>query len=105
MHELQGIVVPTVKEAQHLVQSQQYELHGLRAPNYTTSTQNPSTQILFILRKQRTDRPQWYPIKEIIDQCTSIGFQYEAVKSAITTLENAGFLEVQEELVRVIPLN
>ncbi|MFX1317982.1 MAG: hypothetical protein ACFE9D_00995 [Promethearchaeota archaeon] len=102
LHELQGVIVPNLQEAQIRVQQRQYVLHGLVTP---TLHLRPVQQVLKILRSHRTDCPQWFPIHEIYQQCIEAGLLPKEVQEAIDVLKAEGFLEKREDTIRAVPLN
>jgi len=102
LHELRGVIVPTVQEAQIQVQKKQNTINGPITP---ASHLRPVQQVLKILRSYRTDCPQWFPIHEIYQHCFEAGLLPKEVQDAIDVLKAEGFLEKREDTIRVVPLN
>ena len=102
LHELRGVIVPTVQEAQIQVQKKQNAINGPITP---APHLRPVQQVLKILRSYRTDCPQWFPIHEIYQQCIEAGLLPKEVQEAIDVLKADGFLEKREDTIRVVPLN
>lgn len=105
LHKLEGIVVESSKAAQHIVQEYQYTMHGIVKPTHLSESQNPVKQVLQILRRHRSEYPEWLPLHELFQQCMDAGLLPKQVHEAIDLLTAEGFLEKREDTIRAIPLN
>ncbi len=59
LHELEGIIVTSVQEAERRIQEQQDAIHGMLQPGASI---RPVEQVLLVLRSYQSDCPQWLPI-------------------------------------------
>ncbi|MFX1492479.1 MAG: hypothetical protein ACFFBU_09480 [Promethearchaeota archaeon] len=105
LHDLDGQIVNSSREAQQLVQISQYALHNVEQPPNLNITQSPAKQLLQILRCHRSAYPQWLPIHEVYQRGIEVGLHPKEIQEAIELLRIEGFLEKREDTVRVMPLN
>ena len=105
LHELDGQIVNSSREAQQLVQTSQYTLHNVKQPPNLHLNQSPAKQLLQILRCHRSTYPQWLPIHEVYQQGIEVGLLPKEIQEAIELLKVEGFLEKREDTVRAVPLN
>ncbi len=101
LHELQGTLVISAKEAKKQVQQKQFAFQGI-IPQGTDL--RPTKQILQLLRSHYFDTPKWLPIQEVFRRLIEAGLIPKEVQEAIKTLHAEGFLEKREDTIRIIPL-
>jgi hypothetical protein len=102
VNESKGIQVIRLQPGRNDVQKNQKNYQG------TISTRHyprPTAQVLSILRSYQSDCPQWLPLHLIFQRCIEVGIHPSEVQNIIDILKAEGFLEIQENSIRVIPLN
>jgi len=109
LHKLEGVVVSSAVEAQRLVQAEQYKLYGIQPPPLKAlgglaGPRKPEAEVLRLLRPQGHDGPGWHQLEELVNRCMETGLSRQLVLKAIESLAEAGFIEVREGCVRVVPL-